>query len=229
MEATLAMQIDTLSQRYGHARARRLGALSGYAIDGSTLAEIYHSQFALAAGATRLAPDFACLEWKHALAAAQKEADAAHYGERRDSVRLVSRDQEKESTAAGDDSAAVREWSTRTCRRGSLRRMVKHARECLVAHWSLSSSRTWRAALTDDLARLATLARVARGASFGELGNYVTFKNSAARKSLNRISDRMASGDLLLTEKPDLAQAAVDAWKSRRAWVPACDYMIASA
>jgi hypothetical protein len=231
MNTLHAQEIDTLSQRYGQARARRLNALSGHMIDGEELAEIYHAQFAQAATATQSAPDFERLEWQQALATAQSEADAAHYANRRDNGRLVSRDDSKimQTPSTIDDSPAFREWSARSCRRGSLRRMVRHARECLVAHWSLSGSRTWRAALSDDLARLGTLARVARGASFSEFGEYGDFNSSAARKSFQRLALRMSSGDLLLTENPDQAQSAIEQWQTRRAWVPAVDYMIATA
>ena len=208
LETRVAVAIGDLSQRYGHARARRLSALSGYAIDGAHLAEIYHGQFARAATATQSGPDFARPEWQEARAAAVKEPDAAHYSNRTDALRLVSRDDA--DSAAIDDSPAMREWSALTCRRGSLRRIVRHARECLVAHWSLSGSRTWRAALADDLARLTTLTRVARGASFGEFGIYDDFNSSAARKSFQRLAERMASGDLIMTENPESAQNAID-------------------
>lgn len=241
MNTLHAQEIDSLAHRYGNARARRLNALSGHMIDGAELAEIYHSQFAMAATATQSGPDFARQEWQQASASAQSEADAAHYTSRRDSQCMVSRDGAKEdgnaqhfngvasTHCAVDDRVAFREWSARACRRGSLRRMVRHARECLVAHWSLNGSRTWRSALTDDLARLGTLARVARGASFGEFGTYGDFNSSAARKSFQRLATRMASGDLLITETPDHAQRAINQWQTRRAWVPAVDYMIATA
>lgn len=225
-----AKEIEALARRYGAARGRRLHALSGHAVHGRELAEIYHAQFAQAATTTQSGPDFDRLEWQEALARAQNEADARHYADRWDVRRLVSRDACHDTEApAVDDSPAMREWSARACRRGSLRRMVRHARECLVAHWSLSRSRTWRAALQDDLARLSTLARVARGASFGEFGAYEDFNSSAARRSFQRLAARMSSGDLLFTENPDCAQLAVDQWQTRRAWVATGDYMVATA
>ena len=226
MQAIDPAALIELSTRYGHALARRLHALSGHSIDGAELAEIYHVQFASAATLTQSGPDFTRPEWQAAVATAVIESNAAHYAERSDLRRLVIRDAERVNV---DDSPAMREWLARTCRRGSLRRMVRHARECLVAHWSLSGSRTWRAALTDDLARLGTLARVARGASFGEFGSYGDFNSSAARKSFQRLAARMASGDLAMTENPDSSQSAIDEWQARRAWVPAGDYMIATA
>jgi hypothetical protein len=223
-------ELEQLAERYGNARSRRLNALSGRRIDGAELAEIYHANFARAATATESAPDFTRPEWQEALTSAQREADAAHYVHARDSRRMVSRDNSEDDVAISlDDSAAFLDWSARSCRRGSLRPLVRHARECLVAHWSLSSSRTWRAALIDDLARLATLARVARGASFGEFGDYSDFNSSAARKSFQRLAARMASGDLMLTDNPETAQRSIDDWQSRRAWAPSPDYMIATA
>lgn len=225
-----AHEIAQLARRYANEMARKLNAFSGYMIDSERLVEIYHGQFARAATATRSGPDFTRQEWQTAAASAVIEANAAHYAERSDSLRLVSRDEASQADRLNvEDSSALREWSARACRRGSLRRMVRHARECLIAHWSLRGSRTWRAALADDLARLATLARVARGASFAEFGSYGDFNSSAARKSFQRLAARMASGDLVMTEKPESAQNAIDQWRGRRAWAPAVDYMIATA
>jgi hypothetical protein len=209
-------ELEQLAQRFANARARRLHALSGHLINGEELAEIYHAHFARAA-ATGSPPDFTRPEWQEALASAQREADAAHYAHKRDSRRIVRLDNSENADAITlDDSAAFLDWSARSCRRGSLRRLVRHARECLIAHWSLSSSRAWRAALADDLVRLATLARVARGASFGEFGEYADFNSSAARKSFQRLAKRMAKGDLLLTDNPEAAERSIDAWQSSR-------------
>jgi hypothetical protein len=93
---------------------------------------------------------------------------------------------------------------------------VRHARECLVAHWALGNGATWHRSLRDDLARLAKLVRVARGESFATFGDYSDFNSSAARKAFQRLAQRMASGDLLLTEHPAEAERATEAWRASR-------------
>jgi hypothetical protein len=217
-----ARELTELAQRYGHARARRFLALSGADIPGDDLAEIYHARFAEAATLTgTTVPDWDADAWRVALEDATRETDAHHYAHKRDGWRLMSVDassgDEEERGATVDDSAAFQQWSARTCRRGSLRRLVRHARECLIAHWALSgSSSRWQSALRDDLARLATLARVARSGSFSEFGTYADFNSSAARKAFQRLAQRMASGDALLTDKPEESENALCAWQSRR-------------
>jgi hypothetical protein len=95
-------------------------------------------------------------------------------------------------------------------------RIVRHARECLVAHWSLSGGQRWQAALAADLAMLAECLRVARGEGHDRLGEWDSWHNSSQRRAIVRMQARMASGDALMTDEPERADEALQAWQGAR-------------
>ncbi len=90
-------------------------------------------------------------------------------------------------------------------------RELHHARECLSAHWALSGSSRWQSALQGDYNLLAACVRVARGEGHAALGAWDNWHNSAQRRAVLRLKERIASGDALLTSQPERAQSALDA------------------
>jgi hypothetical protein len=117
-------------------------------------------------------------------------------------------------------------------------RIVRHARECLIAHWSLSGGQRWQAALAADLEMMSDCLRVARGEGHDRIGEWDTWHNSAQRRAIVRMQARMASGDALLTDEPERSELALQAWQGARGETrsacraaraaEAADYMVCS-
>lgn len=98
--------------------------------------------------------------------------------------------------------------------RAALGRRVGHAAECLRVHWGLSGSREWRSALARDLGLLTLAARMARGGGWEGLdAPYVSADGDGAtgalRERLSQWRMRVGSGDVLLTEQSDAAEAVL--------------------
>lgn len=166
------------------------------------------------------------LTWCRALKRAAREARAEVYRAHtvRDSMATLA-----------DCAALVRDWTegaangvqiaivpadyAATGDRGGWsggERQARHAKECLIVHWSLSGSQRWHSALSADLQLLADCLRVARGGGSVHLGEWQEWRTSAERKAVMRLAQRMASGDSLMTDQPDRAEKALDAWQGVR-------------
>lgn len=221
-QAETARAIDTLSRRLARQVARRAECFGGHAPCSDAVAElesIHRSNLARAWRVSGVIPEvgelFASkdymrgagrLAWTRAIGRAQVESNAELYSRRRSFNRNVPIVEDY-----GDNSRSE-------LVRGRInRRTVKHARECLVAFWTLGKSRKYRSALHDDLRTLAMLARVARGAGFGLLGEVVEdFNSSAVRKSIQRLISRIGQGDILLTDSSELAEQSLTQWRAER-------------
>jgi hypothetical protein len=91
---------------------------------------------------------------------------------------------------------------------------LRHARWCLRAFWTVNDSRKWRAGFAGDNALLRAITLAARGyglsalASLGLMSNDGRAASDALRKALQRLRERLAEGDKLLTDAPERVAAA---------------------
>lgn len=92
----------------------------------------------------------------------------------------------------------------------ALARRARWARECVTVYHLLSGSRQWRSALADDLAVLAVAGEAGRGCGVADLatvgGSLLSgdggHGSGALRKRLHGLRQRIASGDVLQSERP---------------------------
>ena len=118
--------------------------------------------------------------------------------------------------------------------RAALARRVGHSADCLRVFWGLSGSREWRSSLARDLALLTLAARITRGGGWDGLdGSLVSGAgpdgapasdgaSCALRKRLQRLRERVGSGDVLMEEQPDAAESVLEVMsgaKQRKATV----------
>lgn len=96
-------------------------------------------------------------------------------------------------------------------------RIVRHARECLVVHWSLAGGQRWKSGLAEDLRLMTDCLKVARGEGHEKLGTWDNWNNSAQRRAIARMQARIDSGDVLMTDKSQESESVLQEWQGVRA------------